>query len=923
MTERDIHDSMATDEFESESSGPEPANADTISAALLEAAESSSDFEHQRVFASVRLRLFGKGKQMHIGRFSVERRLGAGGMGEVYLCDDEALHRKVAVKLVLGIGSPREQARLRREAQAQAQLANANVVHVYEIGEHEGRTFVAMEYVDGQTLARWLREQPSKHDVLDRFLAAGRGLAAAHRAGIVHRDFKPENVLIGRDGVVRVADFGLALTPRGDVGPANGRQPANGDSAALVLALGARLNVTSSIAGTIRYMPLEQIRGEDVGPRSDQFAFCVALYEALWANPPFPIATPIERITALERGEPTRPPRFDRAGLWSVIRVGLHADPQQRWPDMDALLDALAGVGRRRQQWLGMVGAGMLAAVGVFGVFVARTPVELPVDPCAKIEHAFDDKWDRGALEQHFATFDAGHVEFSANAVLTGLDRWTESWLGESERLCQAYRAPEVAQQENECLERQRQTFELLANKLASADSATLAAALRAVDDLPAPSGCVGGLPGVDPPPAWIAVQVEAVRGEVARAHTLRLLGHREEARTVAKAANEAAIRLGYGPLKAEARGELAKAVDEAGQPLASAPIYDEAINLAEVHHTELFATQLLIERAELDLFHFEKPVEAGIRLGTANNRRLRWLREGGTDTWAPARFAFNHGRIAELGGDESAARASYLEALVIAWRDDPDSLDVPSYLDNLARVVGADHEVQVRIAAFKAAEHRFGPEHPRTGKQGLKVAQSLSGLAEAEAIDGNPAAALSHALVALYWFERFTKGPLDEDPLDGQALYWWSERSTKDPPDEGSLDEPVLIVHHLIANQLLSLGLLDQAMLEFEFVVAHATTPTQAMPSRLGLAEVLVRRGQLDEAEARLLIIDREQLGQHELTYELLRALVDLRQGRLDPAQIERFHAARNRSKISDDQLVAWLVELGLTARERRQLAP
>jgi serine/threonine protein kinase len=309
-------------------------------AVLPTAALMRDGFNHRLTVSEARRRLFGDGPLLRIARYHVEERIGAGGMGEVYLAIDEELDRKVAIKRVLpGLISERQHARLRDEARALAKLSHPNVVQVYEIGEHDHRTFLAMEYVQGQTLAQWLAEQPRAwREILARFCAAGRGLAAAHEAGVVHRDFKPENILLGNDGSVRVADFGVALADAALDAAAVARPLGEGDET----------GATHYIAGTFRYMPLEQLRGETVDTRSDQFAFCVALYEALWRTQPFSLGTVLERIEALEHERAHKPARAGvPAQVWRILRRGLARSPSDRWPDMTTLLDALARVPRR------------------------------------------------------------------------------------------------------------------------------------------------------------------------------------------------------------------------------------------------------------------------------------------------------------------------------------------------------------------------------------------------------------------------------------------------------------------------------------------------------------------------------------------------------------------------------------------------
>jgi WD40 repeat protein/serine/threonine protein kinase len=264
-----------------------------------------------------------------IGRYTVRGLLGQGGMGEVYECYDGDLDRRVAVKL---LHESRDSGRLLREARGLARLSHPNVVAVYEVGEHEGAPFLAMELVDGQTLSRWLvvhrRARPrSWEEILDVLRQAGRGLEAAHAAGLVHRDFKPDNVIVGADGRVRVLDFGLAR------------------SAAETETLDFDQTVTrpDAIVGTPRYMALEQWSGRTSTPATDQYAFCVVAHEALFGVRPFaaehfwqlPHKISSAELEPIPRDSPV-PARIYRA----IVR-GLAGDPAARWPSLGALLSAL------------------------------------------------------------------------------------------------------------------------------------------------------------------------------------------------------------------------------------------------------------------------------------------------------------------------------------------------------------------------------------------------------------------------------------------------------------------------------------------------------------------------------------------------------------------------------------------------------
>ncbi|WP_434387001.1 serine/threonine-protein kinase [Melittangium boletus] len=227
-----------------------------------------------------------------VGRFIPLKVLGQGGMGVVYAAYDPDLDRKVALKLLLVKDGDTDvqlgRARLLREAQAMARVSHPHVIPVFEVGTWAGQVFVAMELVEGGTLREWLNARPrSWREVLEKYLAAGRGLAAAHAAGLVHRDFKPANVLVGRTGRVHVTDFGLARPVA---------QPELEDPAASedtprsphpLLAPGASLTLSGMVMGTPRYMSPEQFRGDVLDARSDQFSFCAALYMGLYGTRPF------------------------------------------------------------------------------------------------------------------------------------------------------------------------------------------------------------------------------------------------------------------------------------------------------------------------------------------------------------------------------------------------------------------------------------------------------------------------------------------------------------------------------------------------------------------------------------------------------------------------------------------------------------
>ena len=286
-----------------------------------------------------------------LGRFRIEAKLGEGGMGIVHAAFDGELERRIAVKLLRDAGSADARARLLREARAMAKLSHPNVITVFEVGSVEGHDFVAMELIDGETLAEWLRRaRPDVRAIASAFVAAGRGLVAAHAAGLVHRDFKPGNVLRSHAGKIVVTDFGLARADR------LAGEPVAGD------AKPTTRTATGAVLGTPAYMAPEQWTGSAVTPQTDQFAFCVSLWEALAGERPFEGATLDQLQAAVLAGNPRGADRLPRP--WRpILRRGLAVDPAQRWPTMDALLAAIERVTRRRSRRLLLIAALAIAAI--------------------------------------------------------------------------------------------------------------------------------------------------------------------------------------------------------------------------------------------------------------------------------------------------------------------------------------------------------------------------------------------------------------------------------------------------------------------------------------------------------------------------------------------------------------------------------
>ena len=317
-----------------------------------------------------------------VGRYLVLTTLGTGGMGVVFAAYDPQLDRKVALKLLragITYNTKDARTRLRREAQAIAQLSHPNVVNVYDVGAtEEGDLYIAMEFVEGDTLTTWLKKYPRTwREIVDVFLQAARGLIAAHGVGLLHRDFKPDNVLVGGDGRVRVMDFGLArslIVPDEAAGP----RPE-------MAALNVELTATGTVLGTPRYMAPEQLTTPNIDARADQFSFCVALYEALYGTHPLPGAT---SVSMLEKNEKAlAPPDGTKipASIARAVQRGLDRDPAKRFHAMSTLIAELVPPPRRspvRYAALALVGLVLLGGAAA-AVLRRNPPVEevAPLDP--------------------------------------------------------------------------------------------------------------------------------------------------------------------------------------------------------------------------------------------------------------------------------------------------------------------------------------------------------------------------------------------------------------------------------------------------------------------------------------------------------------------------------------------------------------
>lgn len=429
--------------------------------------------------ASIASDLFGDlAAPMKIDRYEVEAPLGEGGMGVVYAARDPVLGRRVALKL-LSSAAPtdeRRRARMVREAQALARLSHPNVVQVYEVGVHGDDMFVAMELVEGVSLRDWLESSPKLAQIEEVFVQAGRGLAAAHEADLVHRDFKPTNVMVGHDGRVRVLDFGLAF------GPGLSTETSGQISSQVSVGSGIeRLTRTGAVMGTPAYMAPEQIRGELADDRADQFSFCVALFEAVTGSRPYKFndlrKRPESAIVAIWDGVPH---------AWRApLRRGLAIAASDRWPTMHGLLAAL----RRRRKWAArapwlFVGGAVTLAVAARS---SKDPPPEP-DPCAWLSDALPGWGERRAkaIGGAFAATGQSYANDVWASSRRRIDKFSDSWADTRRTVCASNPQPEALA----CLERAQSTFAAVVDEYEGVSRRTVGQVHQLGTLLESPSAC-------------------------------------------------------------------------------------------------------------------------------------------------------------------------------------------------------------------------------------------------------------------------------------------------------------------------------------------------------------------------------------------------------------------------------------------------
>ena len=451
-----------------------------------------------------------------IGRFIVVDTLGAGAMGEVVLAYDPDLHRRVAVKVLrsgLMVQGAAAVQRMLREARAMAKVSHPNVITVFEVDQMaSGRSFIAMEFVDGGTLRTWGRKAHGWREVVEVYAAAGAGLAAAHAQGLVHRDFKPDNVLIGKDGRVRVTDFGLVGALDDDETFSEAAVLTASSSGSRTAKLGpadATLTRTGSLLGTPAYMAPEDAKRLDA--RSDQFSYCVALYEALYRERPFAGDTLMELRSNVCSGRRRPVPSDADVPRWlrEVVERGLELDPDARWPDMHALLRALERdpSRARRQLAFGLAGLGLVGTAFAF----ASGGHEPGAPTCDRGEEKTATLWNEPratTLREAFGRADPEHATAGFEAIQTAMDGFVSAWQAGHLDACEAHQVRNdqsavMFDRRMLCLQRRLERVDALLGAFENPDATSVGAATQIEGAMPSVETCadVESLQSMVPPP--------------------------------------------------------------------------------------------------------------------------------------------------------------------------------------------------------------------------------------------------------------------------------------------------------------------------------------------------------------------------------------------------------------------------------------
>ena len=690
-----------------------------------------------------------------LGRYSLLRKLGEGGMGVVYSAYDEELDRRVAIKLLrVQSGSDSSAAsRMLREAQLMAKLSHPNVVQVYDVGVVARRVFLAMEFVQGATLREWLHGTPAAPrpaprpwpEVLAIYVQAGQGLAAAHAAGLVHRDFKPDNVLVGTDGRARVLDFGLARSDDHADDLVVATEPNDDPSLETTRSRLSRrssdqpLTVAGTLIGTPAYMSPEQHLRITTGPRSDQFSFCVSLYEGVYGERPFADHSANELRGAVLTGRLREPPPGRKVPAWlrRVLLRGLKVVPEHRFPDMHALLAALsADPGRARRRWL--AGLGVIAiAVAVGVTFAQRRSSEAAV--CRTTERLLVGVWDEtraAAVQSALTSTGLAYARDTWSRVEEQLDLYATTWQAMHLEVCEATnlhhtQSPALMDLRMACLAESLAELRTVVDVLAStdaqvaeravqvatamrplarcADAATLTAGHAALS--PATAAAVRDLDT-----ALVQVRAEWDAGRYARGLQL------------AREAVVAAERSGHDPARALALYHRGKLEEGAGDFASAEHSYEAAYWLAEAAGDDRLRVEAATGLVEL----------VGERLGRDHDG-VQWAQHAealvhrlGDPPELEAPLRAKLGVIHTRYGRYDAALVALERAIALDTLGGPMLSTYYRQLGNAQYRRGHYPDAQLAYSrAIELGEAALGPVHPDLGR-------TISNLGEVHRIQGH-----------------------------------------------------------------------------------------------------------------------------------------------------------------------------------------
>ncbi len=775
-----------------------------------------------------------------LGRYIVIDVLGEGGMGVVYSAYDPELDRKVAIKLLqVDPGDSRssqsgstDQQWLTREAQAMARLAHPNVVAVHDVGQLPGhRVFVAMEQVDGVTLRIWLRDKARPwREVLEVMVAAGNGLAAAHKGGLVHRDFKPDNVLVGNDGRVRVMDFGLARLRPGETGmPDRQSDSSIGDFATSSVEARSPLNAPLTIAGTVigtpAYMAPEIGDGLLADARSDQFSFGVALYEALYRARPFGKGEP--RSKPKQPLDSKIPERVQR-----VVMRAIDADPALRFTSMDELLVELtrASAPRRTPLIAGIAVLG-LGAAAIAG-FAASKTSEAPQGEnqlCKGAERRLGGVWDadsRTSIHKAFAASGRPFQAKTSEAVAKALDGYAAKWTAAATEACEATRlrgeqTEEVLSLRQACLDQRLYELRALVNVLGTADDKMVESGDKLVFQLDPLERCANvqalrapGLPPLEPRDKVEELQ-QLLANSKAELIAGRHFGSMEAARKAAILAGE----VKYEPYRAEALLVRGASLAGIGNTTEANTVFSDAVWAALASNRHDLVTMGAMSNAAV--VAEGRVGESKIWLGLARTSSARL----GSDPQLEQRLLQVEGFVAATRGDLQDAIASQQKALAIAERSLGASnpalwSDLEMIGVTLAKAGAWERAIPPLERAMQLRESAVGSDHP-------DIAAILTNLGAGYSSTHQPDKARAAYEKALSIRER-ADGP--RNPMLILTLNNMADAMTKAKDHKNAL-------HYVERGRLLALEMLGKAAPMYH---AIATTHAEALAAAGRVPEAL-----------------------------------------------------------------------------------